>query len=86
MNCHIEPTAGVIRVFADGHGYGDPYTFAASLRWIDRETAEVLAALRAPTPSEWRAMRQAARQMRLKALVYLRRYPDGRSREVRIDV
>jgi hypothetical protein len=56
---HIEPLAGVIRVFDCGRSYGDPYRYAVTVRWLDRQTVELVGALRAPAPSEWRAIRDA---------------------------
>jgi hypothetical protein len=51
---HIEPLAAVLRV---GGAYGEPWTWAATLRYLSPTEVEVLAAERAPTLSEWRAMR-----------------------------
>jgi hypothetical protein len=59
MNASLEHLASVIRVFPDGGEYGDPYTFCATIRHLDRETVEIVGALRSPTPSEWRAIRAA---------------------------
>ena len=59
MNADLEHLASVIRVFPDGCKYGDPYTFCAAVRHLDRETVEIVGALRSPTPSEWRAIRAA---------------------------
>jgi hypothetical protein len=59
MNADLEHLASVIRVYPNGGKYGDPYTFCAAVRHLDRESVEIVGALRSPTPSEWRAIRAA---------------------------
>jgi len=59
VTADLEPLTSLIRVFPDGGRYGDPYTFCATLRHLDRKTVEIVGALRAPTPGEWRAIRTA---------------------------
>jgi len=74
----IEPLAAVVRVIPSG-AYGDPYTWSATLRWLDRYTVEVMGAMRAPRPSEWRAVRAALRKAEVRRVVWHR--ADGRDRE-----
>ncbi len=50
-NGHLEPLTAVIRV---GGAYGDPFTWAAAVRYLDPSKVEIVGALRAPSPSEWR--------------------------------
>ena len=39
----IEPIAGCMRIWLDEtKGYGNPYDAAVTVRWIDRETIEVI--------------------------------------------
>ena len=56
MWADVEPIACAIRVFHDGAVYGDPYTWAATIRYIDRKTIEIIGITCAPKPSEWRAI------------------------------
>jgi len=83
---HIEPLAALVRVFSDGRSYGEPYDYVATLRWTDHETAEVMGALHAPLPSQWRAICIAAREVGIKRLLLTRRHPDGRTRQVEIEL
>ena len=59
MTADLEPLVSLIRIFPDGGRYGDPYSYCATIRHLDRETVEIIGALRAPTPGEWRAIRVA---------------------------
>ena len=73
----IEPLTAVVRVIPGGR-YGDAYTWSATVRWLDRRAVEILGALRAPRPSEWRAVRNALRQAGVQAVIWRR--GDGRKR------
>jgi hypothetical protein len=57
-HANLEHLASILRVFPDGSSYGDPFSWSATLRWIAPDTVEVCGAMRAPTPSEWRAIRE----------------------------
>ena len=70
---HIEPLAGVVRVFDAGLSYGDPYRFAVTVRWINHDTVEFVGALRAPAPSEWRAIRTALMEFGVRNVVWVRK-------------
>ena len=70
---HIEPLAGVVRVFDAGRSYGDPYRFAVTVRWINRQTVELVGAIRAPAPSEWRAIRDALLAAGVSSVVMVRK-------------
>jgi len=52
---HLEPLAAVIRI--GGH-YGEAWTWAAIIRYLSPVEVEVMAVMRAPKPSEWRAMKE----------------------------
>lgn len=56
MGGGIEPLSGSIRVGAEYHKHGDPFTWAAGLRYLSPTEVEIVAALRAPKPSEWRML------------------------------
>ena len=73
----IEPIAGIIRIFGDGRGHSEPFDWTATVRYIDRTTAELCNAMKAPTPGQRRAIMQtlaAAGITRLKVT----RYHNGR--------
>ena len=55
---HLEPLSAVLRI---GGAYGEPYTYAVPIRYLSPTTVEVLGAVRAPTPSEWRAVQEVLR-------------------------
>lgn len=59
MITDIEPIAGVIRVYRSGRSYqnGDPYEWAASVRWLSRDTIEILGVDRPPSIAVWRSIR-----------------------------
>lgn len=69
---HIEPLTAVLRVFAPGKGYGDPYEFACTVRWLDPETVELLGVDKPPSPSMWWPVADALREMGVKEFVFSR--------------
>jgi ABC-type glycerol-3-phosphate transport system substrate-binding protein len=86
MPAQIEPFAGVVRYWAKADArYGDPYQWAASVRWIDHETLEILGITQPPTPAVWRAVKAAAKQNGVKQIVFVRRR-DGKSRTKRMSL
>ncbi len=83
---HVEPLAGVIRVFADDAKYGDPYVWNASVRYIDDQTVEILGFMIAPKPSAWRAIVEFFSDEGIKAIVYQRKRPDGTTQHKTINI
>lgn len=68
---------GVIRVFADQAAYNvDPYLYAIAFKVTeeDAQTIELLGAIKAPTPSQYRAI---AHEMRARGLKIIRRRVTG---------
>lgn len=57
MSGHIEPTAGVMRI---GGAYGEPWTWAAAVRYVSPFVVQLMAVERAPTLAERRAIREVA--------------------------
>jgi len=55
MDGHLEPLAAIIRI---GGAHGEPYTWSATLRYLNPTEVEILGAVRAPTPSEWRTVKR----------------------------
>lgn len=70
MNGHLEPISALIRI---GGAYGEPYTWAASLRFVSPTEVEVLGATRAPTPQERRAIREVLHANGIERAFYVRR-------------
>lgn len=66
---HLEPIASVLRIGGD---YGEPYTWAATVRYLSPDEVEIVGAQRAPTPSEWRAMRTVLRKSGVRWVIFLR--------------
>jgi hypothetical protein len=73
VQAKIEPLAGVIRVFDQGKAYGDPYRFIITVKWLDPETVELIGATQAPTPSEWRAIKEALIAGGVKFVTWVRK-------------
>ncbi len=77
MWAHIEPLAGVLRVFADGDQYGEPYVWSATVRYLDAQTVEILGIQSAPQPSTWRAIIALFAAENVDKIVFQRKQPDG---------
>lgn len=56
MHAHIEPLTGVVRIFADGTGWGDPYEWSCTVRWKSITEVELLGVTKPPTLSQMRAL------------------------------
>jgi hypothetical protein len=54
----LEIIAGILRVGGDDWEYGKPYDWACTAVRVDHKTVELMGAIRAPSPSEWRAIRE----------------------------
>ena len=67
----FQPLAGVIRVHGPGGGYGDDYTWSCSVTIVDG-VAHLYGVLRAPRPSEWRAVAECLRNHGCSAVKYER--------------
>lgn len=68
----IEPLTSIIRVHKDGGGYGDPYEWAATVRWIDPKTVEICAAVKNPKIGEARAIVSALLACGIKNIIIKR--------------
>lgn len=69
----IEILSGVVRFWNDSDaGYGDPYDWVATLRWVNPEVAEVVGITKPPTPDTWRAVKEAAAKAGVKKLIFYR--------------
>lgn len=75
MHAHIEPLTSLIRVFDEGTEFGDPYRYCVTAKWHDRETVELVGTLRAPLPSERRAIMSALKSQGVKRVFFDRRKP-----------
>ena len=73
MRAHVEPISGILRVFAEGHEYGDPYEWACTVRWISRRVVELCGVTAPPRPSHLRAMRAELLRFGAEVLVMRRR-------------
>ncbi len=83
---NFEPLAGVLRVFADASKYGDPYQWSATVRFLDIRTVELMGILRAPKPSEWRAVMKLFAGMGVEKIVFHRRKNKDPAVKKEIDV
>jgi hypothetical protein len=73
MRAHLEPLSAVIRV---GGAYGEPYTWCATVRYLAPDEVELVGAMRAPKPSEWRAMATVFRQTGVRIVWFERHHGD----------
>lgn len=72
MNAELQPLVSVLRVFPDGGKYGDPYDFCTTVRHLDQATVEIIGAMRAPKPSEWRAIRECLIKAKTTTAIFIR--------------
>lgn len=84
-HAEIEPLSGVIRVWADGGVYGDPYVWCASVRWLSREDVEILGYTNPVTRGVWRAVMNTCNKSGIKRILAVR-YRAGQRIEKWIDV
>jgi hypothetical protein len=75
---HIEPLSALLRL---GGAYGDPWTWAAVLRYDSPFKVEVEGVDRAPSPSEWRAALKVLRAHGVTE-VYFHRAGDSKHHKV----
>ena len=76
----FQPLAGVLRVHPPGVGYGGDWTWACTISLLD-EHVYILGALRAPTPSEYRAARDCLFALGVR-FAHWERHVDGEVRHV----
>lgn len=69
MDGHLEPLTALIRI---GGAYGQPYTWAATVRYLSPSSVEIVGAMRAPTPHEWRAMRHILKLAGVASVLFVR--------------
>jgi len=72
MNAELQHLVSVLRIFPDYGTYGDPYGFCATVRHLDPKTVEIIGAMRAPKPSEWRAIRECLRKAGADTAIFTR--------------
>ena len=84
MPVHIEPLVSLIRVFPEGASYGEPYSWCGTLRYHNRQTAEVIGVMRAPTPDEWRAIKAALGAIGIDEVLFTRMRSGGKQQTKRI--
>ena len=58
MRAEIEMIAGIIRVFADGDSYGDPYVWVATVKKLGESEVELCGMMESPTLSMLKAIRK----------------------------
>ena len=57
--------------------HGDPYTWAATCRWLDHETVEVMGAVKGPSKTEWLAVLECFKGLGAKQVQYTQ-YRNGK--------
>ena len=86
MIADIEPTSGVLRCW-DGTvvKYGEPYQWAATVRWLSRESIEILGDVKPVTREVFRAIIKRCAESGIKRILAVR-YRAGQRREKWINV
>lgn len=70
----------MVRVLDDGGlQHGDPQHWAASCRFIDRETVEILGVDKALSPGDWKAVLKCMAEQGAGTVMYTR-HKDGTTR------
>jgi hypothetical protein len=82
VQAHLEPLAAVVRA---GGNYGEPYTWVATVRYLAPNEVEIVGAMRAPKPSEWRAMAAVFRQQGVRTVWFVRHH-DGEIERHRVEL
>jgi len=77
MPAELEILTSIIRVFEEGDSYGDPYEFSVTVRWITPKRVEILGAVRAPKPSEWRAIQECLHSYGAEELLIVKATKEG---------
>lgn len=85
MNAEFEPLSGIIRVFKDNEKYGDSYTWIVTCRFINKETVELMGAIKAPTLNEFKAVKNMLKQKGIKIILY-KRYKNNQVVQKKINV
>jgi len=85
MNAHLEPLAAVLRVFPDGQTYGSPYIWSATVRYLGKDTVEILGVCNPVTPKIRRAIIDEMRRQSIRKVIFVRRV-GGRVRNRMIEV
>jgi hypothetical protein len=67
---HLEPLVAILRV---GGEYGEPWTWAAVVRYLSPTEVRIEAAQRAPTPSEWRKSVQILKAHGVNRIIFERK-------------
>lgn len=81
-HCEIEPLTMLARVWSDGKGFGDPYDWCITMTKTAHRCYECQGTTKSPTPSQWRALRDACERSGIHEVVFRR--ADGRLRTVTI--
>jgi hypothetical protein len=77
MKIHIQHLSSVVRIwFNDDSKFGDPYDWAATIRWIDNEKIELLGVDKPITKSMWMAMQNAFHEVGITSILAMRHTGD----------
>lgn len=72
MIVHLEPLVSLLRVFAPGKTFGDPYEWSCTVKH-DGDMVEFLGQDKPITPSIWRAILVECRARGIKAIEFERK-------------
>lgn len=78
---NIEPLASVVRVWIDpARGYGDPYDWVATVRWLSQTEVEILGYVKPITRPIFRAVAAECYRLGIRRILTIR-YRNGTRRE-----
>lgn len=73
MHAHIEPIAGVVRIFENERQWGDPFVWSCTIRWRNITEVELLGVTKPPTATQMRALIKTLQRAGITAVIIKRR-------------
>jgi len=80
MRAEIERIAGVLRVFDEDKEYGEPYEWAATVRWLSKDEIEIMGDVAPISCSIYRAIVDECVRLGIKRALRVT-YKDGIRKE-----
>lgn len=85
MKAEIEPIVGIIRVWLPGKVYGDPYEWCATVRYLKKDTIEILGYTKKVSKECWKAIIKECQYKQITKILAVS-YPNGKRKEKWITV
>jgi hypothetical protein len=72
----LEHVSSLIRVWVDDNKFGDPYEWAAAVRWLNKQEVEICLQQQRLTPSVYRAVIKVLKSYGVSRIL-IKTYPEG---------